>query len=98
MSKTRIGEELMTDEYYDLERRTEIKAEAGRLKKKFLTWRECEIVYSLQHRKLLKLADECGAIYRFDGSMELFSSTGISLMPIWRSSGRSLLPRDRSVR
>lgn len=28
MSKTRIGEELMTDEYYDLERRTEIKAEA----------------------------------------------------------------------
>lgn len=44
MSKTRIGEELMTDEYYDLERRTEIKAEAGRLKKKFLTWRECEVV------------------------------------------------------
>lgn len=67
MSKTRIGEELMTDEHYDLERRTDIKAEAGRLKKKFLTWRECEIVYSLQHRKLLKLADECGAIYRFDG-------------------------------
>ena len=88
MSKTRIGEELMTDEYYDLERRTEIKAEASRLKKKFLTWRECEIVYSLQHRKLLKLADEAGAIY----------STGISSMPIWRSSGRSLLPRDRSVR
>ncbi|MGO5314468.1 DUF6462 family protein [Bilifractor sp. LCP21S3_A7] len=67
MSKTRIGEELMTDEYYDLERRTEIKAEASRLKKKFLTWRECEIVYSLQHRKLLKLADEAGAIYRFEG-------------------------------
>lgn len=67
MSKTRIGEELMTDEYYDLERRTEIKAEAGRLKKKFLTWRECEVVYSLQHRKLLKLADEAGAIYRFEG-------------------------------
>ena len=67
MSKTRIGEELMTDEYYDLERRTEIKAEASRLKTKFLTWRECEIVYSLQHRKLLKLADEAGAIYRFEG-------------------------------
>lgn len=32
-----------------------------------MTWRECEIVYSLQHRKLLKLADEAGAIYRFDG-------------------------------
>lgn len=43
------------------------KAEAGRLKKKFLTWRECEVVYSLQHRKILKLADEAGAIYRFEG-------------------------------
>ena len=67
MSKTKIGEEQMPDEYYDLERRTEIKATSNRLKKQFLTWRECEIVYSLQHRKLLKLADEAGAIYRFDG-------------------------------
>ena len=66
-TKTKIGEEQMSDEYYDLERRTEIKAASNRLKKQFLTWRECEIVYSLQHRKLLKLADEVGAIYRFDG-------------------------------
>lgn len=53
MSKTKIGEEQMSDEYYDLERRTEIKDASNRLKKQFLTWRECEIVYSLQHRKLL---------------------------------------------
>ena len=52
MNETKIGEELMSDEYYDLERRTEIKASSNRLKKKFLTWRECEIVYSLQHRKV----------------------------------------------
>ncbi len=69
MNETRIGEELMSDEYYDLERRTEIKASSNRLKKKFLTWRECEIVYSLQHRKIMKLADDAGAIYRFDGSV-----------------------------
>lgn len=68
MSKSRIGEDLMMGEYYDLERRTEIKAEASRLKK-FLTWKECEVVYSLQHRKLLKLADECGAIYRLEGGV-----------------------------
>ena len=66
-TKTKIGEEQISDEYYDLERRTEIKAASNRLKKQFLTWRECEIVYSLQHRKLLKLADGAGAIYRFDG-------------------------------
>ena len=64
MSKTKIGEEQMSDEYYDLERRIEIKASSNRLKKQFLTWRE---FYILQHRKLLKLADEAGAIYRFDG-------------------------------
>lgn len=68
MSKTKIGEEQMPDEYYDLERRTEIKATSNRLKKQFLTWRECEIVYSLQHRKLLKLADEAGAVNSGAGS------------------------------
>lgn len=58
MSKTKIGEEQMSDEYYDLERKTEIKAASNRLKKQFLTWRECEIVYSLQHRKLLNTRSE----------------------------------------
>ena len=58
MSKTKIGEEQMSDEYYNLERRTEIKAASNRLKKQFLTWRECEIVYSLQHRKLLNTRSE----------------------------------------
>lgn len=75
MSKTKIGEEQMSDEYYDLERRTEIKAASNRLKKQFLTWRECEIVYSLQHRKLLKLADEAGAtgIKENAGRVQAFS-------------------------
>ena len=52
MSKTKIGDEQLSDEYYDLERRTEIKAASNWLKKQFLTWRE---FYSLQHRKLLNL-------------------------------------------
>ena len=86
MSKTKIGEEQMSDEYYDLERRTEIKAASKRLKKQFLTWRECEIVYSLHHRKLLKLADEAGAIYRFDGISLL---TEKSLRHPWSDSDRS---------
>ena len=52
MSKTKIGDEQLSDEYYDLERRTEIKAASNWLKKQFLTWRE---FYILQHRKLLNL-------------------------------------------
>ena len=49
MSKTKIGEEQMPDEYYDLERRTEIKATSNRLKKQFLTWRECKkLLFGIQ--------------------------------------------------
>ena len=40
MSKTKIGDEQLSDEYYDLERRTEIKDASNRLKKQFLTWSE----------------------------------------------------------
>lgn len=32
MSKTKIGDEQLSDEYYDLERRTEIKASSNRLR------------------------------------------------------------------
>ena len=54
MSKTKIGEEQMPDEYYDLERRTEIKATSNRLKKQFLTWRECEICLQPSASKVTK--------------------------------------------
>ena len=56
-----------TDEYMDIERRAEIRAEARKLRKKYLRYKEAEIVYSIQHKKLLELADKAGAIYRIDG-------------------------------
>ena len=39
------------------------------LRKKWLTYRDAEIVYSLQHKKILEMADQCGAIYRKDGTV-----------------------------
>ena len=30
---------------------------------------EAEIVYSLEHKKILEMADECGAIYRREGTV-----------------------------
>lgn len=61
----------MSDEYRDIEENKEIKAEARRLRRKFLSYKEAELVYSMQHRKLMDLADRAGAIYRMDGTVRI---------------------------
>ena len=57
----------MEDQYYDIQRRTEIKDTARELRRKYLSYKDAELVYSIQHKKLLELADRAGAIYRIDG-------------------------------
>ena len=57
----------MEDQYYDIQRRTEIKDTARELRRKYLRYKDAELVYSIQHKKLLELADRAGAIYRTDG-------------------------------
>ncbi len=56
-------------EYNDIESRQEIRKEARRLRRKFLTYKEAELIYSMQHRKLMNLADRAGAIYRIEGTV-----------------------------
>ncbi len=55
--------------YYDIVRRSEIKEESRKLRRLFLRYKEAEIVYSIQHKKLLELAGKAGAIYRIDGTV-----------------------------
>ena len=57
----------MEDQYYDIQRRTEIKDTARELRRKYLRYKDAELVYSIHHKKLLELADRAGAIYRIDG-------------------------------
>lgn len=57
----------MEDQYYDIQRRTEIKDAARELRRKNLRYKDAEIVYSITHKKLLELASKAGAIYRIDG-------------------------------
>ena len=57
----------MEDQYYDIQRRTEIKDTARELRRKYLRYKDAELVYSIQHKKLMELADRAGAIYRIDG-------------------------------
>ena len=53
--------------YYDIVRRKEVQDDARKLRRKFLRYKEAEVVYSITHRKLLDLCREAGAIYRFEG-------------------------------
>ena len=55
--------------YYDIVRRTEMKEENRKLRRLFLRYKEAELVYSIQHKKLLELAGKAGAIYRIDGTV-----------------------------
>ena len=55
--------------YYDIIRRSEVKEESRKLRRMFLRYNEAEVVYSIQHRKLLELAGKAGAIYRIDGTV-----------------------------
>ncbi len=56
-------------EYYDIIRRSELKDENRKLRRLFLRYKEAELVYSIQHKKLLELAGKAGAIYRIDGTV-----------------------------
>ncbi len=56
-----------TKSYYDLKKRNDVRESAKRLRR--LRYKDAEIVYSLQHKKLLELASEAGAIYRMDGTV-----------------------------
>ena len=58
-----------TKSYYDLKKRNDVRESAKRLRRQFLRYKDAEIVYSLQHKKLLELANKAGAIYRMDGTV-----------------------------
>ena len=57
-----------TKSYYDL-KKNDVRESAKRLRRQFLRYKDAEIVYSLQHKKLLELASKAGAIYRMDGTV-----------------------------
>lgn len=43
--------------------------QAKKLRRQFLRYKEAEVVYSIQHKKLMELANEAGAIYRIDATV-----------------------------
>lgn len=58
-----------TKEYYALGKRNDVRESAKRLRRQYLRYKDAEIVYSIQHKKLLEMAGKAGAIYRIDGTV-----------------------------
>ena len=56
----------MEDQYYDIERRTAIKEEARMFRRKFISYEQAEVIYSISHRKIRDLAEAAGAVYRLN--------------------------------
>ena len=48
-----ISEE--TRAYYDLKKRNDVRESAKRIRRQFLRYKDAEIIYSLQHKKILEL-------------------------------------------
>ena len=65
-------------EYQDLERKQEVRNKARMFRRKLIRYKEAEYIYSIQHKKLLELADKAGALYRIDGyvliNIEIFEA------------------------
>lgn len=47
----------------------EVPDQLRKLCRQFLRYQQAEIVYNLSHKKLLELASDAGAIYRFDSTV-----------------------------
>lgn len=58
-----------TKEYFELGKRNDVRESAKRLRRQYLRYKNAEIVYSIQHKKLLEMASKAGAIYRIDGTV-----------------------------
>lgn len=83
---------MKEDKYFDIEKRTEIRETARKLRRQFLRYQEAELVYSMTHRKLLEIAGKAGAIYRIDNTVlinrdtsnfrKLFKTIWICMFPL----------------
>lgn len=59
----------MKTNYKPIEPMKEVPAQLRKLQRKYLRYQQAELVYSLSNKKLMQLASEAGAIYRFDSTV-----------------------------
>lgn len=59
----------MKENYKAINSMKEVPDQLRKLRRQYLRYQQAELVYSLSHKKLLELAGDAGAIYRFDSTV-----------------------------
>lgn len=55
--------------YFGMESIKQVRETRKKLRRQYLRYKDAEIVYSMQHKKLLELAGKAGALIRFDSTV-----------------------------
>ncbi len=84
----------MSEEYYNVERRKEIQDQMRLLRRKFLKYKEAELVYSMSHKKLFELASKAEAIYRIDGTVLIEREIFDDYLEQFHERGRFFIEED----
>lgn len=59
----------MKDNYTPIKSMKEVPEQLRKLRREYIRYQQAELIYSLSHKKLLELASDAGAIYRFDSTV-----------------------------
>ncbi len=59
----------MKENYKPIKSMKEVPEQLRKLRREYIRYQQAELIYSLSHKKLLELASEAGAIYRFDSTV-----------------------------
>ncbi|MCD8161563.1 MAG: DUF6462 family protein [Clostridiales bacterium] len=59
----------MSDNYKPIKSMKEVPDQLRKLRREYIRYQQAELIYSLSHKKMLELASEAGAIYRFDSTV-----------------------------
>ena len=59
----------MNDNYKPLKSMKEVPEQLRKLRREYIRYQQAELIYSMSHKKILELASDAGAIYRFDSTV-----------------------------
>lgn len=59
----------MKDNYKPLKSVKGVPEQLRKLRREYIRYQQAELIYSMSHKKILELASDAGAIYRFDSTV-----------------------------
>ena len=59
----------MKDNYKPLKSMKEVPEQLRKLRREYIRYQQAELIYSMSHKKILELARDAGAMYRFDSTV-----------------------------